>query len=75
MSSGKGDALPLLLFNGIGASRELLQPFVAEMRNTKVGWSSLPWLHKLKQPTLILAGDYDPIIPMVNARIICCSSR
>lgn len=35
-----------------------------------VGWSSLPWLHKLKQPTLILAGDDDPIIPMVNARIM-----
>lgn len=35
-----------------------------------VGWSSLPWLHKLKQPTLILAGDDDPIIPMANARIM-----
>jgi poly(3-hydroxyalkanoate) depolymerase len=35
-----------------------------------VGWSSLPWLHKLKQPTLIMAGDDDPIIPLVNARLM-----
>ena len=35
-----------------------------------VGWSSLPWLHKLKQPTLILAGNDDPIVPMANARIM-----
>lgn len=35
-----------------------------------VGWSSLPWLHKLTQPTLVLAGDDDPIVPLVNARIL-----
>ena len=32
----EGDGLPLLLFNGIGASMELLEPFVSEMRNTTV---------------------------------------
>jgi poly(3-hydroxyalkanoate) depolymerase len=35
-----------------------------------VGWSSLPWLHKLKQPTLVMAGNDDPIIPNVNGRIL-----
>jgi poly(3-hydroxyalkanoate) depolymerase len=35
-----------------------------------VGWTSLPWLPKLRPPTLILAGDDDPIIPLVNARIM-----
>ena len=35
-----------------------------------LGWSSLPWLHKLQQPTLVMAGDDDPIIPLVNARIM-----
>jgi poly(3-hydroxyalkanoate) depolymerase len=35
-----------------------------------IGWTSLPWLPKLRQPTLILAGDDDPIIPVVNARIM-----
>ncbi len=35
-----------------------------------VGWSSLPGLPFIRQPTLILAGDDDPIIPLVNARIM-----
>jgi poly(3-hydroxyalkanoate) depolymerase len=33
-------------------------------------WSSLPWLHTLPHPTLVLAGDDDPIIPLVNGRIM-----
>jgi poly(3-hydroxyalkanoate) depolymerase len=35
-----------------------------------VGWTSLPWLPKLRPPTLILSGDDDPIIPLANARIM-----
>ena len=38
--------------------------------SSSVGWTSLPRLPKLRQPTLILAGDDDPIIPLVNARIM-----
>jgi poly(3-hydroxyalkanoate) depolymerase len=34
------------------------------------GWSSLPWLSKLSQPTLVVAGDDDPIVPLVNGRIL-----
>jgi poly(3-hydroxyalkanoate) depolymerase len=34
------------------------------------GWTSLPWLPGLRTPTLILAGDDDPIIPLPNARIM-----
>jgi poly(3-hydroxyalkanoate) depolymerase len=34
------------------------------------GWSSLPLLPWIRQPTLLLAGDDDPIIPLVNARIM-----
>ena len=34
------------------------------------GWTSLPWLWKLKQPSLILAGTDDPIIPLINARVM-----
>ncbi len=33
-------------------------------------WTSLPWLHRLEQPTLVLTGDADPIIPVVNGRIL-----
>ena len=36
------------------------------------GWSSLPWLHRLTQPTLVVHGDDDPVVPLVNARLITC---
>ena len=35
-----------------------------------LGWSSLPALPLIRQPTLVLAGNDDPIIPTVNARIM-----
>jgi poly(3-hydroxyalkanoate) depolymerase len=34
------------------------------------GWSSLPWLHRLQQPTLVVAGAHDPSVPLGNARIL-----
>ncbi len=37
---------------------------------SSIGWTSLPRLPRLRQPTLILAGDDDPIIPLINARIM-----
>lgn len=39
------------------------------------GWSSLPALRLIRQPTLIIAGDDDPIIPVVNARIMARGIR
>ena len=33
-------------------------------------WTSLPFLPLLRVPTLILSGDDDPIIPVVNARVM-----
>jgi poly(3-hydroxyoctanoate) depolymerase len=33
-------------------------------------WTGLPWLWRLPQPTLVLAGDDDPIVPLVNGRIL-----
>ncbi len=35
-----------------------------------VGWTSIHWLHRLRQPTLILTGRDDPIVPCVNGRIM-----
>ena len=34
------------------------------------GWSSLAWLPLLKQPTLVLSGNDDPLVPLINARIL-----
>jgi poly(3-hydroxyalkanoate) depolymerase len=33
-------------------------------------WTGIPWLRKLQQPTLVLNGDDDPIIPVMNGRIL-----
>jgi poly(3-hydroxyalkanoate) depolymerase len=35
-----------------------------------LGWTSLPFLPMLRQETLVLAGNDDPIIPLVNARML-----
>ena len=34
------------------------------------GWTSIPWLRTLRQQTLVLAGDDDPIVPVINGRIL-----
>ncbi len=33
-------------------------------------WTSLPFLGLIRQPTLVLTGDDDPIIPVINGRIL-----
>ena len=33
------------------------------------GWTSVPWLPWLKQPTLIIMGRDDPVVPLVNGRV------
>ena len=49
----------------VGPSRGYLYQLTAA-----AGWTSLPFLPRLRQPTLILAGDDDPIIPIANARLM-----
>jgi poly(3-hydroxyalkanoate) depolymerase len=34
------------------------------------GWSSLPWLHRVRHPSLIVAGEKDPSVPLANARLL-----
>jgi poly(3-hydroxyalkanoate) depolymerase len=34
------------------------------------GWTSLPWLHRVKQPALVVGGDDDPSVPVLNARLL-----
>jgi poly(3-hydroxyalkanoate) depolymerase len=34
------------------------------------GWTNLPWLPFIRHPTLVMAGDDDPIIPLINGRIL-----
>jgi len=48
--------------SGMGA---MMYPMMALM-----GWSSLPWLHLLQQPTLVIAGQDDPIVPPINGQLL-----
>lgn len=34
------------------------------------GWSSLAWLHTLEVPTLVVAGNEDPLVPFTNAVLL-----
>lgn len=34
------------------------------------GWTSMRWLHRLRQPTLVMSGDDDPIVPLLNGRLL-----
>jgi poly(3-hydroxyalkanoate) depolymerase len=34
------------------------------------GWTSVPWLRTLRQPTLVVAGEDDPSVPLGNARLL-----
>ncbi len=51
--------------NGAWLSRGYLYQLAAS-----AGWTSVPFLPLLRQPTLIVAGDDDPIIPLVNAKLM-----
>jgi len=33
-------------------------------------WTSLPFLQLIRQPTLVIGGDSDPIVPVANARLL-----
>jgi len=35
-----------------------------------VGWTSLPWLWAIRQPTLVVCGDDDPITPHINHAVM-----
>ncbi|WP_321909557.1 MULTISPECIES: poly(3-hydroxyalkanoate) depolymerase [unclassified Paraburkholderia] len=39
------------------------------------GWTSLPWLGALRQKTLVIHGNDDPIVPLTNAKILVARIR
>jgi poly(3-hydroxyalkanoate) depolymerase len=51
--------------NRVGSARGYLYQLAAG-----AGWTSVPFLPLLRQPTLIVSGDDDPIIPIANARLM-----
>jgi poly(3-hydroxyalkanoate) depolymerase len=51
--------------NRVGSRTGYLYQLVAGL-----GWTSVPFLPRIRQQTLIVAGDDDPIIPLANARLM-----
>ena len=51
--------------NLVGSSRGYTYQLAASF-----AWSSAPFLPRLRQPTLIMSGDDDPIIRLTNARMM-----
>jgi poly(3-hydroxyalkanoate) depolymerase len=49
----------------VGSARGYLYQLAAG-----AGWTSIPFLPLLRQPTLILSGSDDPLIPLANARLL-----
>lgn len=37
------------------------------------GWTSAHWLWTIRQPTLVMSGTDDPLIPVINARFLAAS--
>lgn len=52
----------------------LLEPIDAPTYRRQIwavtGWSSVPWLRQVKHQTLILHGSDDPLVPLINARLV-----
>ncbi|HEU5265432.1 MAG TPA: alpha/beta fold hydrolase, partial [Jatrophihabitans sp.] len=51
------------------AHRPTARGYAAQLYSI-AGWTSVPWLSRLRQPTLVLAGDDDPIVPVINGRML-----
>jgi pimeloyl-ACP methyl ester carboxylesterase len=34
------------------------------------GWSSHPWIRRVRHPALVLHGDRDPVVPLANGRFL-----
>jgi pimeloyl-ACP methyl ester carboxylesterase len=71
---------------GFGDRRELVERYARSSRAPQplgyywqilaaAGWTSAHYLPRLRQRVLIIAGDDDPIIPLVNAHLMLALLR
>lgn len=72
---------PQIYGGRIAEQPSLILPFATHMRPPDrrgyllqqmalAGWTSVPWLSRLRQPTLVLAGTRDPLIHVGNAKLL-----
>ena len=59
---------------GRGAAKSFGQPpshlGYAQQMYAISGWTSLPWLSRLRVPALVVSGADDPLVPLKNARLL-----
>jgi len=72
---------PLIYGGDIRSAPDLINNHAAAMRASSnagyrlqlramMGWTSLHWLWRLRQPTLVISGTDDPLIPTANAHLL-----
>jgi len=61
---------PTLITRHASAMKGATQYGYALQLLAMTGWTSLPWLWTLRQPTLVLAGTDDPLVPVINAKAL-----
>ena len=61
---------PTLITRHAGAMKGATQMGYMLQLLAMTGWTSLPWLWLLRQPTLIIAGTDDPLVPVINAKML-----
>ena len=72
---------PVLYGGRLAEQPHLIRPFARHMQPPSrrgyllqqlalVRWTSLHWLWRLRQPTLIVAGTRDPIVHVANAKLM-----
>lgn len=59
-----------LILAHAAASKPQSQKGYAYQLIAMTGWTSAHWLWTIRQPTLIISGADDPLIPVVNARFL-----
>lgn len=69
-SARQSAGVPLeLLGAGAGVPTASGRGYLYQLSAT-AGWTSLPLLPRTRQPTLIVAGTDDPLIPVANAKLM-----
>jgi poly(3-hydroxyalkanoate) depolymerase len=61
---------PILINNHAAAMRASTDAGYRLQLKAIMGWTSIHWLRRLRQPTLVISGTDDPLIPTPNALLL-----
>jgi poly(3-hydroxyoctanoate) depolymerase len=63
------DALALATVEAAHQARPPNRTGFAHQLMAMAGWTSMTWLHTVTVPTLVIAGEQDPLVPAINNKI------